>query len=54
MITVTPDTSVMTVAAEFLNTDLYVFPVVVDSKVIGIVTRSELKKALSLGMEIPQ
>jgi predicted transcriptional regulator len=49
---VTLDTSVMTVAAEFLNTDLYVFPVVENKKAIGIVTRSELKKALALGMEI--
>jgi CBS domain-containing protein len=49
---VTPDTSVMTIAAEFLNTDLYVFPVMDGEKVIGIVTRSELKKALVLGMDI--
>ena len=49
---VTLDTSVMTVAAEFLSTDLYVFPVVEEDNVIGIVTRSELKKALALGMEI--
>ncbi|HVA97245.1 MAG TPA: CBS domain-containing protein [Candidatus Acidoferrales bacterium] len=44
--------SVMAVAAEFLNTDLFVFPVMEENKVIGIVTRSELKKALALGMEI--
>ena len=49
---VTPETSVMAVAAEFLHTDLYVFPVMEDDKVIGIVTRSELKKALAMGMKI--
>ena len=49
---VTLETSVMTVAAEFLHTDLYVFPVMEGDEVIGIVARSELKKALALGMEI--
>lgn len=52
---VTPDTTVMALAAEFLNTDLYIFPVMESEdsdKVIGIVTRSELKKALALGMDI--
>ena len=46
------ETSVMTVAAEFLTTDLYVFPVIEEGKVIGIVTRSEIKKALAIGMKI--
>jgi predicted transcriptional regulator len=44
--------NIMTVAAEFLNTDLYVFPVIEKDKVVGIVTRSELKRALALGMKI--
>jgi len=49
---ITLETSVMAVAAEFLHTDLYVFPVMEGDEVIGIVTRSELKKALALGMDI--
>lgn len=50
--TVTLETSVMAVAAEFLNTDSFVFPVIENDEVVGIVTRSELKKALALGMKI--
>jgi|ERR1700722_11506848 len=48
----TLETSVMAVAAEFLHADLYVFPVMEGDEVVGIVTRSELKKALALGMNI--
>ncbi|MGH7204139.1 MAG: CBS domain-containing protein [Candidatus Levyibacteriota bacterium] len=50
--TINLETSVMEVAAEFLHTDLYVFPVMENDEVIGIITRSEIKKALALGMEI--
>lgn len=52
-ITVTPATSVMEVAADFLHNDLYIIPVCEEKEVIGIVTRSEIKKALAIGMEIP-
>ncbi len=51
-LTVELETSVMKVAAEFLTTNVYVFPVVENEKVIGIITRSEIKKALAHGMEI--
>jgi predicted transcriptional regulator len=46
------ETHLMVVAAEFLTTDLYVFPVIEKNEVMGVVTRSELKKALAIQMEI--
>lgn len=52
-VTVTRDTSVMEIAADFLKNDLYIIPVCDETKPIGIVTRSEVKKALSKGMDIP-
>lgn len=51
-LTVGRDTPVMTIAAEFLTTDLYIFPVVENNTLVGIVTRSELKKALALAMKV--
>lgn len=51
-ITVTPETSVITVAADFLSNDLYMIPVMSENNIVGIITRSEIKKALAIGMEI--
>ncbi len=48
----TPQTPVMEIAADFLKNDLYIVPVCENGKVIGIVTRSEIKKALALGMGV--
>jgi predicted transcriptional regulator len=49
---VEPNSSVMEVAAEFLHGDLYITPVMDNNKIIGIVTRSEIKQALIKGMEL--
>lgn len=51
-ITANIQTSIMTVAADFLKNDLYIIPVIEDDKVVGIVTRSEVKKALAKAMDI--
>jgi len=52
--TVDPDASIMKVAADFANRDLssHPIPVIENGKVIGIITRSEIKKALAEGMDI--
>lgn len=51
-IQVSPETSVMAVAADFLQHDLYIVPVVDKEELVGIVTRTEIKKALAAGMDI--
>lgn len=48
----TVETPVMEIAAEFLQNDLYIVPVVENGKPIGIVTRSEIKLALAKGMDL--
>jgi CBS domain-containing protein len=45
--TVTRDTSIIEIAADFLHNDLYIVPVVENGELLGVVTRSELKKALA-------
>lgn len=42
--------NIMAVTADFLYNDLYVVPVIEKKELIGIVTRSEIKKALLYGM----
>lgn len=42
--------NIMAVTADFLKNDLYLVPVIEDKKLIGIVTRSEIKKAIAYGM----
>lgn len=49
-LTVTPEDNVMKVAAEFLHNDLYIIPVVVEKKLVGVITRTELKKAFVEGL----
>lgn len=51
-ITANIQTSIMTIAADFLKNDLYIIPVIEEEKVVGIVTRSEVKKALAKAMDI--
>lgn len=52
IITVTPDTHIIVVAADFLKNDLYVVPVVENGHLIGIITRSNIKKAIAKAMNI--
>lgn len=50
-VTVTLDDNIMAVTADFLKNDLYIVPVVDElEKVVGVVTRTEIKKALVYGM----
>lgn len=46
--------NIMTVAADFLKNDLYIVPVIEKGKLLGVITRSEIKKALAYGMKIPK
>lgn len=46
--------NIMAVTADFLKNDLYIVPVVEKGKLLGVVTRSEIKKALAYGMRIPK
>lgn len=50
--TVSLSDNIMAITAEFLKGDLYIVPVIEKGEFIGIVTRSEIKKALSVGMEL--
>lgn len=52
-VTVDLDDNIMAVTADFLKNDLYIVPVMKGDEVIGVVTRSEIKKALAYGMSIP-
>jgi len=51
-ITVTTETNLMEVAADFLANDLYIVPVCEGEKIIGIVTRSNIRRAFGLAMKI--
>jgi len=44
------DDNIMAVTADFLKNDLYIVPVIEKGKLIGIITRTEIKKALLYGM----
>lgn len=44
--------NILAVIADFLKNDLYIVPVIEKSELIGIVTRSEIKKALAYGMSL--
>lgn len=48
--TVTLEDNIMAIIADFLENDLYIVAVVENKKLIGIVTRTEIKMALSKGM----
>lgn len=47
---VTLDTNIMAITADFLKNDLYIVPVFDNENLVGIITRTEIKKALALGM----
>ena len=49
-VSVTLDDNIMAVTADFLKNDLYIVPVIHEEKVVGVITRSEIKKALLYGM----
>jgi predicted transcriptional regulator len=49
-ISVTLEDNILAITADFLKNDLYIVPVIEDGKLIGIVTRSEIKTALAMGM----
>jgi predicted transcriptional regulator len=43
---------ILSITAEFLRGDLYIVPVIENKELIGVVTRSEIKRALAYGMEL--
>lgn len=49
-VTVSLDDNIMAVTADFLKNDLYIVPVIEKKQLVGIVTRSEIKKAIVYGM----
>lgn len=46
------NTNILAVTADFLKNDLYIVPVLDNDKLVGIITRTEIKKAIALGMGI--
>lgn len=42
--------NIMAVVADFLKNDLYLVPVIEKGKLVGVITRTEIKKALHYGM----
>lgn len=42
--------NIMAITADFLKNDLYIVPVIEKGKLLGVVTRTEIKKALHYGM----
>jgi predicted transcriptional regulator len=50
---VSPEAHILEVLALFIAKDLYFVPVMEDKKIVGILTRSNLKRAIALAMELP-
>ncbi len=48
--TVTRQASILEIAADFLQSDLYIVPVVEDDKLLGVVTRTEIRRAMANAM----
>jgi len=46
-----PNASIMEIAADFLQNDLYIVPVIDDGKLIGVVTRTEIRRALTKSLD---
>lgn len=46
------ETNIMAITSDFLEHDLYIVPVIEKGKLLGIITRSEIKQALAIGMGI--
>lgn len=51
-LTVDPSASVLEIATDFLQNDLYIVPVVKDGKLAGVVTRTEIRRALVKAMDV--
>lgn len=51
-VTVSVHDNIMAITADFLKNDLYIVPVIENDKLIGIVTRSEIKRAIAQTMGI--
>lgn len=49
-VAVTLDDNILAVTADFLKNDLYICPVIESGELKGVVTRTEIKKALHYGM----
>ncbi len=49
-VSVSLDDNIMAVTADFLKNDLYIVPVIEKKVLLGVVTRSEIKKAIIYGM----
>jgi predicted transcriptional regulator len=49
-IQVTMTTNILAVTADFLENDLYIVPVLEEGNLVGIITRTEIKRALAKGM----
>lgn len=49
-LTVTRQASLMEIAADFLQNDLYIVPVVEDGKLVGVVTRTEIRHVFASAM----
>ena len=49
--TVTADAPILEIAADFLQNDLYIVPVVEDDKLVGVISRTEIRQALSAAMQ---
>jgi CBS domain-containing protein len=47
---VTPESSVMEILADFLHNDLYIIPVYEHDKLVGVITRSEIRDVLTEAM----
>ncbi len=51
-ISVSFSTNIMAITADFLHNDLYIVPVIEKGELVGVVTRSQIKKAISHAMEL--
>ncbi len=51
-VTVSLRTNIMAIMSDFLKNDLYIVPVVEQGKLIGVVTRSQIREALLIGMNL--
>ncbi len=53
IVTVDLKTNILTVLADFLQNDLYIIPVIEQDHLIGVLTRTEVRKAIVQGMMQP-
>ena len=51
-ITVDLQTNILAIMSDFLEHDLYVVPVMDGDKLLGVITRTEVKRALAKGMHL--